>query len=321
MSMDKNPSRIAEQAAEYFARHKPDAGPGSDVDLAAWLQADPRNARAYGDMQRAWERSAALRGDAELQALKSADLAALRHPRRGWYRVAMLATAAALVLVMGSTYLFSLYLVPPPPIAYATALGERRTETLPDGSQIVLNTGTALQVVYARNRREIDLQHGEAQFQVAPDVSRPFVVKAGEGSVTALGTRFQVRHDDADAVVTLLQGSVEVALGQERRKLRANEQARLSAADGIAVHAIDPDLVGGWLDGWLRFRGTPLGEVVAEANRYSARKLRLGDPKLAEIELSGNFRTGDSASIASAASLILPVRVDDSGQNIVLMPR
>lgn len=321
MSMDKNPSRIAEQAAEYFARNKPGAGPESSDDLVAWLQADPRHARAYGDMQRAWEQSAALHGDAELQALKSADLTALRRPTRRWHRAPMLATAAALMLVVSGTYLFSRYLTPPPPIAYATVLGERRTETLPDGSQIVLNTGTALQVVYARNRREIDLQHGEAQFEVAPDASRPFMVKAGEGSVTALGTRFQVRHDDADAVVTLLEGSVEVALGQERRKLRANEQARLSAANGIAVQAIDPDLVAGWLDGWLRFRGTPLGEVVAEANRYSARKLRLGDPKLAGIELSGNFRTGDSASIASAASLILPARVENSGKDIVLMPQ
>jgi len=146
-----------------------------------------------------------------------------------------------------------------------------------------------------------------------------FVI-GGEGTVTALGTRFQVRRDAGAATITLLEGKVEVVQGHERRVLHPNEQAKLSGG-GILVAAIDPEQVSGWLDGWLRFRDTPLGEVVVEANRYSERKLRLGDPALAGIGVSGNFHAGDSTSIASTVALILPVRVDDSGSDIVLLPK
>lgn len=81
-----------------------------------------------------------------------------------------------------------------------------------------------------------------------------------------------MQRDTDAAVVTLLQDKVEVVQGQRRRILRPNEQARLSANAGIVVQTIDPAQV----DGWLRFRNLSLGRVVAEANRYSSRKLRLG---------------------------------------------
>src|SRR3546814_11445478 len=63
-----------------------------------------------------------------------------------------------------------------PAVAYATDLGEQRTERLPDGTRIILNTQTAVEVRYSRQRREIALQHGEAMFEVAHDAARPFVV-------------------------------------------------------------------------------------------------------------------------------------------------
>jgi transmembrane sensor len=156
---------------------------------------------------------------------------------------------------------------------------------------------------------------------VAHDASRPFVVHVDGDTVTALGTRFQVRRDVGTVVVTLLKGSVKVVQGQQQRILHPDEQARLSPGDGIRVAIIDPALVEGWPAGWLRFRNATLGQVVAEANRYSSRKLQLDGSGLAGLKLSGNFRAGDSASIAQAAEQILPVRVDDRGAEIVLRSR
>lgn len=319
--MDKTPARIAEEAAQYFARGVRGGTPAQRQEVEAWQQADPRHARAYEDTRQLWEQLGALGDDAELQALKARDLAALRR-RDGWFRrMPMLAAAAVVVVMLSGGYLLHYYLQPSPPVTYATALGERHTETLQDGSRVVLNTSTELQVQFARNRREIDLQRGEAQFEVAHDAARPFVVRVGDGRVTALGTRFQVRRNESNVVVTLLEGSVEVALGQDHHRLQPNEQARLSVTDGIALQVVDPALAEGWLDGWLRFRDTPLSEVITEANRYSVRKLRLGDPKLADVELSGNFKSGDSASVATAAELILPVRAVEQGGEIVLLPK
>jgi len=319
MTMDKQSKHIAEQAAAYFVQRR-----GETVaqrrEREAWLAEDDQHERAYEETGRIWDRTGNLRDDAHLQALKAADLAALQRPR--WFRADwMLSAAATFTLLLGGAYLAARLLASPPPVTYTTTLGERRTEVLADGTQVVLNTNSAIEAQYTRGRRSVELQRGEAQFEVTHDAARPFVVSVGDGTVTALGTRFQVRRDTDATVVTLLKGRVEVAQGKRRRILQPNEQARLSANAGIAVQAIDPAQVDGWLDGWLRFRNAPLGQVVAEANRYSPRKLRLGDPTLADLRLNGNFHTGDSASIASAVVQILPVRVDDRGADIVLLSK
>lgn len=316
--MDKQSKHIAEQAAAYFVQRR-----GETIlqrwAREAWLAEDAQHARAYEETQRLWDRTGKLRNDARLQALKAADLAALQRPH--WFSAGWVLAAAVLTLVLGSAYLAVRFMASPPAATYATALGERRTEILADGTQVVLNTDTAIEAKYTRGRRSVELQRGEARFEVMHDAARPFVVSAGVDTVTALGTRFQVRRDTDATVVTLLKGRVEVAQGKQRRILQPNEQARLSANTGIIVQTVDPAQVNGWLDGWLRFRNAPLGQVVAEANRYSPRKLRLGDSTLAGLELSGNFHTGDSASIASAIEQILPVRVDNRGAEIVLLAK
>jgi len=318
MDMDKYPDRIAEQAAEHFARRH-GASLSQRRERNAWLQEDDRHAEAYAGIQRTWECAGHLAGDPELEALKAADLAAMRRPR--WFRPQrMLAIAATLVAVVGAGHLANRFVQPPDPVSYATALGERTTETMPDGTAIVLNTSSKVEVRYSRNLRAVELEQGEAQFDVARDATRPFVVNAGEDTITALGTRFQVRREPDRTIVTLLEGSVAVARGDERYVLRPNERAVMSARMGIAIAAIDPVLATGWLDGWLRFRGAPLADVIADANRYSSLKLRLGDPRLAGVALSGNFHAGDNASIAEAASLILPVRMEQRSDEIVLLP-
>ncbi len=318
--MDKQSHRIAEQAAEYFAGRLR-ATTAQDAEREAWLQADPRHAQAFDEMQRLWQRTGGLAAHDNLQALKAADLAAMRRGKR-WFRPArMLAVAATLAVAVVGGYLFMQLQAPAPPMSYATELGERRSETLPDGTEIVLNTASQLQARYSRRLREVELQHGEAQFEVAHDAGRPFVVRIGNDTVTALGTRFQVRRNAQDFTVTLLQGEVAVESPQGRWLLQPYQQAELSAGGAIAVRTVDPKEATGWLDGWLRFRGVPLSDVVAEANRYSERKLRLGDPALAGLELSGNYHAGDNASIALGAQMILPVRVDDSGADIVLLPQ
>lgn len=315
--MDEQTKRISDQAADYFA--------GSQFETAehrrareAWLAEDMRHRRAYDEMQRLWDHVGNLRDDAELKAFTVQGRASLRRSRR---TRRLFLRAAALAALSGGLLLLFQYNKVLAPVRYATTIGQRQTDVLADGTNVTLNTDSVLEVRFTRDRRDVDLQRGEAQFDVAHDPSRPFVVHTGMSTVTALGTRFQVRRDADDVVVTLLRGSVEVTQGQDRRTLVPNEQARLTAAGGIAVRTIDPAEVSGWLAGWLHFRNATLGEVVAEANRYSTRKLRLADPKLADLRIQGNFRAGDTASIAAVAAAFLPVRVEDHGNDIVLRPR
>jgi transmembrane sensor len=156
---------------------------------------------------------------------------------------------------------------------------------------------------------------------VTHDPQRPFVVDVGPDTrVTALGTRFQVRTEDKGAAVTLLEGSVRVERGRESRVLEVGEQALLAAAGGIDVHAVDLEETTSWSRGWMVFRGQSLRYVVDEVNRYAERKIRIADPALTGLQLSGNFYLGDSASMVAAMSVVLPLAVERDGKTYVLHP-
>ena len=108
----------------------------------------------------------------------------------------------------------------------------------------------------------------------------------------------------------------------ERRRLAPGERARYTpAGGGIALSRVDPAAALGWTQGRLEFDATPLAEVVAEANRYSTRKLRLGDAALAGMPISGTFRAGNNANIATGLAAVFDLRVGrESDDEIVLLP-
>lgn len=316
--MDKNRDRIAEEAAEYFSRRASNSKSTSGDGLSDWLKADAEHTQAYEEAGSLWKQLGTLRDDQDLVHLKRSDLRA-QAGRFPWLRkMRSVAAAAVVVLAAGGAYLYFLQ-VKPVVGSYASETGKRRQLTLDDGTKVVLNIGSEIATSYSRNQRDVVLVKGEANFDVAHNKARPFVVRAGEGSVTALGTQFQVRRDEQQILVTLLHGSVSVRTPRGSQTLLPDEQAVLSGSGAITVASIDPAAALGWMEGRLRFRDTPLSEVVFQANRYSDQKLVIADQSVSNIKLSGNFLAGDSTSIASAAELILPVRVVRKGKDLLLV--
>ncbi|MFT3791520.1 MAG: FecR domain-containing protein [Rudaea sp.] len=317
---------IQQQAADWLAKRRDGArSAGEEAAFEAWRRQSEAHAGAYAETERAWEQWKGLQHSARLREMTAAAMAATaprrRRTTRRW-RPLLAAAGLAAVALFGAG-LWQLRTPAPPALVYRTGLGEQRTERLTDGTRIILNTQTEVLVRYSRERREVTLQHGEAMFEVAHDADHPFTVIAGQGTVTDLGTQFQVRNEDGMATVTLLQGSVEVAAPAERKQLAPGEQARYGDnIVGIRVRQVDTSLVDTWTHGRMDFSGLPLAKAVAEANRYSAVKLRVGDPRLADLPVGGSFRIGDNAAIAAALASVFPVRVARSDTHeIVLMPR
>lgn len=327
---DMNPMRdtIREEAAAWFAKRRDGAcAQSEEAAFEAWRNRCEAHAHAYLEIERAWDQWKQLQSSERMREMTAAAMCATasrrrRAPARRRWRPLLAAACIVAVVVVGGIELLP-RLLSAPLVTYSTGLGEQRTEQLADGTRVTLNTQTALQVRYGHGRREVVLQHGEALFEVVHDAGHPFVVTAGNGSVTDLGTRFAVRDDNGTAIVTLLQGRVELATQDQRRQLTPGEQARYGVRiAGISVRKVDPTAVTAWLHGRLNFNGISLAQAVAEANRYSAVKLRLGDSKLADMPVGGSFHAGDNAAIAAALSAVFPVRVArNDAHEIVLMPR
>ena len=217
-----------------------------------------------------------------------------KHRRHMRYWTAGLASAAALFLavIFWSTV--------DTPVHYETVKAEQREVALNDGSRIHLNTATAVSVHYTEEMREVSLRQGEGLFDVNPD-ERPFVVRAADTSVFAVGTRFRVYLDGGDVIVTVLEGTVAVAtadvpetdIGQipfsnanDKRViktpgsvlLRADQQTTVGASGALsATETVNAGMVTAWREGKLVFDATPLRQVVREISRYSPGEIAVAD--------------------------------------------
>lgn len=193
---------------------------------------------------------------------------------------------------------------------YASAAGERQHLTLPDGSEVTLNTRTAAEVEWHLRSRQVHLVDGEALFDVTHSAWRPFLVRAGETTVRVVGTAFNVRRADPRVTVTVLRGRVHVEDASGDAMLLSARQAVESGNGALTVQAApDPGAVTAWKDGKLMFDRTPLAQALIEINRYRATPATLADPALGRLQISGVFDCARTDALLDLLPSVLPVSV------------
>lgn len=331
---------VADAAAGWLARRHEGMDVRAEEAFVTWLAADPAHKRAYDELARAWEALGALSAVPHLCAMRSEAL--IRNPPRRRYlpfTAAAAATAAAILALVARPMslpdmLSPLQIGAEAPRELRTARGERLETVLPDGSTVTLNTDTRLRIAFAPHERRIILTSGQAYFQVAKDKARPFVVRAGDSEVVALGTAFEVRYEQHKIAVTLVEGRVKVRRQPDAppvapQKVAAVEPEPVALLDPgerlvldeqgtVSVAAVPARDLTSWREGRIRFDETPLPEAVAEMNRYSDTRIVLADARLADIRVSGVFRPGQSNTFVSALTELFPVRAADQGEQIAL---
>jgi transmembrane sensor len=198
-------------------------------------------------------------------------------------------------------------------------------------------------VNYDRRARRIELERGEAFFEVAKRPGWPFIVTTNGKQVTALGTAFIVRRHQHGVTVTLLDGKVAVATlatqDEAPSQTAALEASPSPSADGNVV-TLSPgqrvtfaersrpkldrpalETVTAWQRGEVILDHTPLRDAVAEMNRYSDVQLKIEDSAAERAQVTGIFRIGDSASFAQAVTATYPMQVVERAGEIVLIGR
>lgn len=287
---------IDAKAAEWVARE--DRGPLSAEETSerdAWLETDRRHLGAYARMRAIMLHSERVyRGEAPVSAAARA-----RPSRRRWIgRVAALAAVLALGLGMG----FQAWNAG----VHSTRVGEIDRLALEDGSVITLNTDTRVRVSFDAHGRNIELLRGEAMFDVAKDKSRPFVVTAGETSVTAVGTSFMVRRAPDEVGVLVREGIVAVRKDDDApRKLIANDRMLMPKQARVVVDRVDDAQVGrelAWREGMIAFNGETMEEVAREFARYSDIRIRIDDPVVARRRVVGLFSATDPIGFSRAVA-------------------
>lgn len=197
---------------------------------------------------------------------------------------------------------------------YHTATGEQKTIPLADGTTLVLNTASAVNVVMTANERRITLLSGEILVTTGKDpapVDRPFIVETRQGRMRALGTRFAVRYLDSDALTRLdvFEGAVEVQVRDlpQKRIVQSGQQQLFSVAHLEDVRDAD---IGNmlWEQGMLLAKEMPLGVLLGELGRYRRGILRC-DPAVATLPISGAFPLADTEASLALLKATFPISI------------
>lgn len=322
----RHPVELA--AVAWHGRREAGLDAAGQAELQQWLTADAAHAGALDRLD------LSLR---QLRHLPAERIAHLRRPSaaparpvraHGWrglgaaltVRNGALACCCVALLALGLGWRW--WTQPVYEQSYTSAHGQRRDIMLPDGSLLVLDTDTRVEVSLYRNRRLVRLPHGQAMFNVARDAARPFRVQAGPASVTVLGTRFAVRcsrceQHAGEAEVEVEEGHVSVAQvapdgGAPPRaaELHAGQAIQVGTASGLGtIMAVSPASIAPWRKGLVHFASTPLAEAIREFERYAPLKLLIRDPQVAAMPIGGSYRTANPAAFVQVLPHILPVRL------------
>lgn len=346
--------QVKDIAAKWLARRASESwSAADDAELTQWLDASTGHLIAFMRLEAAWKEADRLKvlgagmergtvpsledfrrspffrhvsqqmpAATEVSAAAEVSDARPRKPLR-W----IAAAASILIVVFASVWLTDTF-SSRGYSTYSTSIGVTAAVPLPDGSKVTLNTGSEIRVAVTETERHVDLEQGEAFFEVFPDATRPFVVRAGDKRFVAVGTKFSVRRDHDDVRLIVTEGKVRIEparAGSPAPSAQVSAGSVARAVDGnVAVQTRtlpEAEELLSWRSGYLVFHETPLADAVAEFNRYNKRRIVIEDPHVAGMTISGNFRATNVDSFTRLLEGGFPISVERQDDRIVLTQR
>ncbi|MEW9798167.1 FecR family protein [Alteromonas sp. CYL-A6] len=335
---------IQEQAYLWISRLDRGLRDEEKTQLDLWLAESQAHRKTLMDAASLWDDMSVLN---ELSGLfphsyKKADMSRVRQlvSQARWSVAAGFLLMAVAVGLMIDTMMVG----KPDTLAHATqkittGVGEQKNVVLADGSTLHLNTNTVLTVDYSNSMRSLVLLRGEAHFDVAHDKTRPFVVTAGDNTVTAVGTAFNMQYVDDNAFeLVVTEGKVLVKdrfspyagasslfssepVADEGLLMFAGEKAKvkgdLEDRENLSKTDIDDDLA--WQQGMIVFKGEPLDAVLSEIGRYTKVRFSVEDGELRNTRVAGYFRVGDIEGLLAALKNSFSIEHQRVGENRIIL--
>lgn len=312
-SLSPIPAQVAQRAVEWLVELQSDkVSPAVQAEWQRWRLAHP-------DHERAWLHIEGMEGQVfgKVQHLASPVRSAMAQasltPPGSPARRRAITTLAVVLFAGGAAWSvrhddrWRTFVAD-----HRTAAGEWRTVELDDGSTLVLNTASAVNVVFSETERRVRLVSGEVLITTASDkAARPFLTETPHGQAQALGTQYTVRLHDAASDVAVFDGAVLITpRGASARPhlLQSGQRARFDAHAVTAAQTADRDSIA-WTDGILVAKGMRLTDFLAELARYSQRPLSC-EPELADLRISGSYPLADVDKVLDTLSAMLSLHME-----------
>lgn len=305
------PHAVAQRALEWLIDLQSDPRPPNTLtDFTRWRGQHP-------DHERAWQRIEAFNG--QLHDMSSPLHSTIAHatltPPASARRRQAVKTLALLIFAGGASWVVQEQTPWQRWSAdYRTAVGERRSVTLSDGTQVILNTNSAVNIHFNDAQRTVHLIAGEILITTAKDAqpgARPFLVQTQQGLAQALGTRFSVQQLDGATAVNVFQSAVEIrpnGAAAPSLILQAGQQASFTSS---TINPVLPtiDSSTAWTDGFIVALGIRLDAFLKDLNRYCNYTLSC-DPAIGGRRVSGSYALADIDKLLETLSIMLGLEME-----------
>jgi transmembrane sensor len=313
--------RIFDQAARWYSRSRAGLSDEESAALLAWLEAAPEHAAAMDLVACAWTQSAEAAATTTLrpELLRAQNLSlatAARHKSHPTiWNLRFAGGAAAFVACCALAAVA--WIAASSDAVYQTIRGETLSVALRDGSRVMLGSGTRMQIHIDPLHRESRLESGEAEFDIAHQAHRPFQVAVRDLTVRDLGTRFTIRDRAGPVRVVLVAGTAEIVTPDHpsRPTVLAPGQQALVDTQGIHLAAANLPSVLAWREGRVVLRDTTLADALDQWREVATVDFDLQDPGLAQLRVSGVYRTTDVVAFLNGLSRVYPVGWQEMSAN------
>ncbi|MCO7642577.1 FecR domain-containing protein [Pseudomonas sp. S 311-6] len=280
-------------------------GERSQADLDRWLASNPRHQQAWHWVTAAQQRFEPAQAPEIRQSLLQTQA-----PRRQTLK-GLLLLAGAGGLGWGAVHWKLLPGIGPD---MQTALGQISHNTLPDGSQLWLDTRSSVNIAFDNGLRRLIMGDGRILIQTASDPEqRPLVVDVPAGRITALGTRFSIHRHGAQVQVAVFEGAVKLENKNETIPaviIQTGEQALFTPGKQATTQAAPNEKhATAWTRGLLIARDMPLQAFLTELSRYRRGIIRC-EPALQPLKLLGIYPLNDTDAALEVLAHTLPVRIE-----------
>ncbi|MCI5074041.1 FecR domain-containing protein [Oricola sp.] len=291
----RHPDAITDEALDWFMRLQ-DSTPDAAIlrDFERWRRSDDRHLEAFDRLER-MHGMASMRLAVEADDRKRGALSMNSHRAHAGTvpaRVRTMVAAAAAIIVLAVGVLQGPDLWLDWQADHVTAVGERKTIDLPDGSVMRLNTASAAALDFEDGRRSVRLLKGEAYFDVRHDDAHPFTVTAQFSETVDIGTAFAVRRGDTGDSIVLEEGLVDVSRfswPEDRVRLDPGQMIVADEDSLSPVGEVDLARALAWLDGRIIFREQSFATALATLRRYYDGRVIVADNRLKDLLVSGNY--------------------------------
>jgi transmembrane sensor len=301
-----------------------------------WLAESPEHAELHTNRRSAWRHLDVLADWRPEHSLKpNPDLLDTAGPGKKRSALKIISVLGGLAAIVALAFLGASYFekASPARLAKGAFAETHERHVLEDGSIVKLNKGAQALISFTEKSRYVILERGEANFNIAKDNKRPFIVVANRVAVQAVGTMFNVLINEGSVDVMVTEGRVMVgeksakdpvlkakAIGQTVQELRAGQRSvidvrqknSLPVVEPISKVEIDKQLT------WLKlfdFTATPLSEIVLEFNQRNEQKMVIDDPSIEDLAVSASIQSDNIDVFVSVLELTMNIeaeKIDDS---------